>query len=371
MLKSNESSHLTVEQSPRQPKKWKGWWLTLVFALALLALLYWQLLGGERWDWEALSNAFYENLSLKKLPLLLLVLFLMPLNWCLETGKWLLLMRPIETISYRRALKAVLAGLTFSLFTPNRIGEYSGRVLMVSKGKRLQSVFSIFVGIGSQWLVLLLGGWWSLMLAFYWAILPIQASWFYALLALGSVGTLFALYLYYNTNKFFAKARQWAWWKKKTAAQEVQPLHYSKRLLNLTLAYSIVRYTLYSFQYWLLLYSFGFDANFGATFLGILIIYLLQTGIPLPLSTGLIARGNIALLVLGYIQTSSTAAATILAATFSLWAINVLVPAILGAIFMVQWGWDQQLETDSPFLNKQLAIWHPLRLIRKPKQTRA
>jgi hypothetical protein len=90
-----------------------------------------------------------------------------------------------------------------------------------------------------------------------------------------------------------------------------------------------------------LLYFFGFEAPVGSAILAILIIYLLQTGIPLPPSTGLLARGNIALFIFGFLGAMETNATAVLAATFSLWIINVVLPAVLGAFFITKLGWNR------------------------------
>src|SRR5882672_7911549 len=62
------------------------------------------------------------------------------LNWGIEARKWQLLMRPLEKISLARSFKAILAGLALALNTPNRIGEYGGRILYVHEGHRIQAV---------------------------------------------------------------------------------------------------------------------------------------------------------------------------------------------------------------------------------------
>jgi len=64
---------------------------------------------------------------------LLYVLFLMPVNWGIEIVKWRYMILKIERITFYKSLKAVLVGITFSSFTPNRVGDYFGRALMFGK----------------------------------------------------------------------------------------------------------------------------------------------------------------------------------------------------------------------------------------------
>ena len=57
-------------------------------------------------------------------------------NWGIEAKKWQVLMKPIEDLSWWTACKATLTGLSFAMNTPNRIGEYAGRILYVKKENR-------------------------------------------------------------------------------------------------------------------------------------------------------------------------------------------------------------------------------------------
>ena len=248
-------------------------------------------------------------------------------------------MRRIEEIPLLHAFKAVFAGLTFSLFTPNRIGEYGGRVLMVSKENRIRTIFATLVGSFSQWVVLVVGGWWAMIVAFYSGVIPIGNLLFSGLVVLGLLASVLLFFLYFNMHFLSRICKKFKWTGKLTQRLQnsVSPKYSNKELMQ-ALTFSFLRYMTYSVQYLFLLFFFGFDASAGNTFLCIMIVYLLQTGIPLPPSTGLLARGNIALLIFGYLSISAGAPAAILASTFSLWIINVVLPAILGALFLVRKG---------------------------------
>ncbi|TNE63913.1 MAG: hypothetical protein EP344_04045 [Bacteroidetes bacterium] len=52
----------------------------------------------------------------------------MPANRILEAIKWHTLLRRSAPISLGKALLAVWVGVSVSLFAPNRIGEYGGRI---------------------------------------------------------------------------------------------------------------------------------------------------------------------------------------------------------------------------------------------------
>ena len=317
--------------------------LKLILIIVLGVILYHQIFGREDLTIQKLGIEFLHHLSWQKAPLLLVVLILMPLNWFFETQKWLALMRKIESISFYQALKVVLVGLSLSLFTPNRVGEYGGRVMMVSKGNRLHAVWATMVGISSQWIVLVVGGWWALMGAFYLDFMPINITLLGSLILLGGIASVFLLIIYFNLKQVVRYGARFKWTQKWAEKMSASPFdYYTNRELIQALIYSGTRYLIYSFQYLCLLYFFGFQAAVFATFLGILIVYLLQTGIPLPPSTGLLARGNIALLIFGYLSIIEGTAMAVLSATFSLWMLNVVLPSILGAFFVARLGWNEK-----------------------------
>src|SRR6202000_1534574 len=78
------------------------------------------------------------------------ILLLMLVNWLLESFKWRYLTRKLEDISAWPAIEAVFCGLTWAIFTPNRLGEYAGRVLFLPSRKRVYGVFAMAVGSFGQ-----------------------------------------------------------------------------------------------------------------------------------------------------------------------------------------------------------------------------
>ena len=81
---------------------------------------------------------------------IILVFLMMFLNWFIEALKWRFLISKIEKISFLRSLRAIFSGITVSAFTPNRIGEYGGRVFCLKEGDRGQAVLITVIGSMSQ-----------------------------------------------------------------------------------------------------------------------------------------------------------------------------------------------------------------------------
>ena len=82
--------------------------------------------------------------------ILIVIVLMMFLNWFLEALKWQFLIKKIEEISFSRSVRAVFSGITVSAFTPNRVGEYGGRVFCLEKADRIQAVFITIIGSMAQ-----------------------------------------------------------------------------------------------------------------------------------------------------------------------------------------------------------------------------
>src|SRR5690606_16834411 len=80
------------------------------------------------------------------------MLALAVLNWGMEAVKWRWLVAHLGSMSLLRAFAATLAGTTIGTITPNRTGEFMGRVLFLAPGHRWQGGFATLLGSIAQFL---------------------------------------------------------------------------------------------------------------------------------------------------------------------------------------------------------------------------
>src|SRR6218665_2481360 len=106
---------------------------------------------GLEQSWAHIKETFESN----RIWLLLAVMLLMVVNWSIETVKWKLAVQWVQRIDFSTALKAVLSGVSFSVTTPNRVGEYLGRILYMEEGKRLKAISLTITGSISQLIITL------------------------------------------------------------------------------------------------------------------------------------------------------------------------------------------------------------------------
>src|SRR6185436_5079605 len=105
-------------------------------------------------SWRNIKASFTDTRIIN----FLLVFILMFVNWSLEALKWKLSVQKVQPINFFRALKAIFSGVSFSITTPNRMGEYFGRMLYMDEGKRLKIVSLTILCSLSQLIITLLFG---------------------------------------------------------------------------------------------------------------------------------------------------------------------------------------------------------------------
>lgn len=270
---------------------------------------------------------FKDGLTTKSWFFLFLVILLMPINLSTEALKWKLLLKVSHQASFTQCLKSVFAGISLSIFTPKRIGDYAGRLLVIDKN-RTSAAGSLFVGNFAQMISNLMIGFLSTILFLNEFSVNINhINW---LLPASFILTLFLIFCYFNLAKvltFFRRIpyidRHW---------DKVQIISsYRNQTLFYFLSLSILKYFVFVIQFVLLLYVFGIEIDL---FWGILTagcVFFVKTILPLPSSVELVTRGGIAIYFFSFIVDNHIG---ILVASIVLWVINLALPAVIGSYYI-------------------------------------
>lgn len=275
-----------------------------------------------------------------------MLLLLMMVNWLIETLKWRYLVAKIERISFRNSVIAVLTGVTVSIFTPNRVGEYFGRAFLLREASPLKAILLTIVGSMSQLLVTVVIGS-AALLVFLPLYFPFSGSWNLAMylgLLAGIATANVAFMLFYFNVPLLGSLSGWVErknWERINRYLKVLNEFTRRELLNV-LMMSFLRYVVFSFQFFLVLRLFGILVTPGQAAMAIPVIYLALAAIPTVALSELGVRGSVAIFVLGIITTGTLAGAAmpgglslaIVSATTVLWVINLAVPALIGAVFV-------------------------------------
>ena len=259
---------------------------------------------------------------------------LVPINWLLESKKWKLLINHFQTFSMREALYSVLAGVSVAIMTPGRIGEYGGRLVGIKQSNQPKAILANLISSLSQNIINIGIGLVGAIL-FMQNFMPLHQTIFLSLMFMSSLIISIMLLIYFRIDLLsgiIAYLPGWKWVQKVRLSISSFEEMDSSALFTL-LGISMLRYITYLSQYVLLIYFFGVTDNLIASVLGVVTIFFLQSNLPLPPALSVLARGEMAIF-LWSVFTSNVLG--IIAASFSLWIINLVLPAILGTIIISQ-----------------------------------
>ena len=303
-----------------------------IVALALF-FLYDQLKSNISFSKFDLNNIF---LTLKNnLSVLILVIFLMFLNWFVESLKWRFLISKIEKVSIKTSLRAVFSGITVSSFTPNRVGEYGGRVFCLKHADRIQGVLITVIGSMAQLIVTIVFGLVGILLlpnlmpSFDLFLKDLEFSYPIILFVVILLSTLLIL-LFLNASVFTVLLSKFRFLTKFSKYSKVFSFYSSSELLEV-LVYSFVRYIIFTSQYFILLNIFSVEMSYINSMILITTMLFVVSVIPTVAIAEIGIRGSVALYLFGLLSNNSIG---ILSATFCLWIINLVLPALIGIIFI-------------------------------------
>jgi uncharacterized membrane protein YbhN (UPF0104 family) len=262
----------------------------------------------------------------------LLAVALVRVNWCVEAWKWWHLARHLEPVSFRRSFRAVLVGLTLGFVTPNRVGDYAGRIMEL-KSRRLDALGAVFLGRYGQLVVTVLAGTAGLLyflLTFYLPGYPASGLGVVTAALLLNAAVLLPLYQSRLLLAVLSAIRPLRRFRRFVA---VMPT-YSARAIHAVLALSALRYGVFCTQFGLLLHAYGAQAPLGPGAAAVAGTFLLKSLVP-----SLNALADV-----GVRELSTThlfgllgePVLPVLSASLSLWIINIALPSAAGLVFVLR-----------------------------------
>ena len=258
-----------------------------------------------------------------------LIFLLMFANWFLESLKWQFLISKVERITLYKAVESVFCGLTWAVFTPNRIGEYGGRIFFLSPRKRIQGMVAMSVGHIAQMVITNVLG----AIALLWFIYHFSALdplIFIAISVLVIVFCLFFILFYFNIRWLENLLSNIRFLKRFKRFFSVLSRYHQKELVKVML-YSLARFAVFTTQYLLIIHLLIADIPFYQSALMVFILFFIQSALPSLDLLDIGVRSLTATYFFGYITHQEIA---IMAATALIWLVNLIIPAILGSYFV-------------------------------------
>jgi predicted DNA-binding ribbon-helix-helix protein len=268
-----------------------------------------------------------ETFSLKNISFLLI---LSVFNWFFEILKWQSLVKTIKTISFIAALEQSLGGLTASLITPNRIGDYGAKAVYYTKHFRKRIVLLNLLGNMAQMTITTIFGLvgcivfvnrYQIDVDYY------KLTRFSILLVIISVFTVFGV----THKRFNIKG-----YSLKRILDYIKGIKTSTHGVNLM--YALIRYLIFSFQFYYLLTIFGVDVAYTKAMVLITSMYFLASIVPSISIFDVVIKGSVAVFLFDYVAVNEL---TILSIIMIMWLLNFAIPSMFGSYFILNFKLPQ------------------------------
>ncbi len=260
-----------------------------------------------------------------------LILLFAIANQIVEAIKWQFATRSIEKVSLSRALASVFSGISIGIFTPNNIGDYGGKILYLKDHNRGSGIVVNFITSISQLVITLSVG----LLAFLFYFSKYITSQTVVLNILTYTVVVFIcllIHLFVNINRLSSYADKIKLLSKFKKYILVFDLFHSKQIAVI-LMFALIRYLIFSTQYLLIIKYVDPSLSISNIVMMTSLIFLTQSILPSFAISEIMIRGSVAAF---YFEHLSNDVLPIVASAFSIWILNVILPAIIGLYFVLK-----------------------------------
>ncbi len=266
-----------------------------------------------------------------------MVIFLMFVNWGIESKKWQILINHVQHFSFIRAFKSVLSGCSVTMLTPNRIGEYGGRILYVNAESRIKAISLSLVGSISQLLVTMVMGCIGLLYLRYLshnisnALTILPEFWGDVLIYL-SIGITFVLLLFYLRLGWLVRTMERLPSLQKVVTHiRVLDEFENKHLVHI-LFLSFIRYLVFVLQYLLMLQVMQIEIPLVVCFWLMTVFYLVMAVAPSIGFIELPVRISASWVIFKLYTNNELGIGTV---SLGIWLINLVIPAVIGSLLIL------------------------------------
>lgn len=301
-------------------------WLNYLFGIALSGLLLWNIYKQIE---QQIINAPSDNWShTGSIFLIIFCILLMPVNLGVETYKWKMMVNAAQPISFFQSFKSILGGIALSIITPNRIGEYPGRLLYLKRKNTPRLISISILAAFSQFITLFLFG--IIGLCYYNFRFP--GTWQKIILVI-ALAILLLITLIFFRFEYWAKYLEHLKWFRRFNTYKSLLKKFTQKEQLKVLGLTCLRFLVFTSQYLLLLYWLKIDLTLAEGYFTSFLFFWAIAVIPSIAFAELGIRGKVSLFLF---QNFSQNAIGIIAATIGLWCINLVIPAVIGSFLIIR-----------------------------------
>ena len=317
------------------PYKTKQFFFVLIklsIVVGAFYFIYSKITKNESLEFSTFLSFLNEKnvFSTKNISILILLSFF---NWFFEILKWQHLVGTLKHISFISALEQSLGGLTASLITPNRIGDYGAKAIYFTKKLRTKIVLLNLLGNMAQMTVTTLFG--IVGIFFFLNAYSIDIN-FYKVTRFASIILIIGLLALFGMKQKRFKIKGVSFTAILTFIKSI-----SIKTHSLNLSLSFIRYLIFSFQFYYLLIAFGVDISYANAMMAITSMYVLASIVPTISIFDVVVKGSIAVFLFDYLHISEL---TILSITTTMWLLNFVIPSIIGSYFVLNFKLTNLIE---------------------------
>lgn len=287
--------------------------------------IYYKLTTNVQLDLNEFVDISSKNSVFSVKPIIYL-LFLSVFNWFFEIVKWKTLVGVVEKISFKNAMEQSLGSLTASLFTPNRIGEYGAKAMYFKSSLRKRVVFVNFISNALQMAVTVILG----LVGFVFLLKEYELSinlnkgflfLLFIILGIGLIAFLFSKSNHSIKGISFEKIKTFL-------------LNYPKQNLIEAFMFSLLRYFIFSFQFYYLLNLFQIEIDYFNVMMFITSMYLIASILPSIFIFDVVIKGSVAVYLFSLAGINEL---TILSVVTLMWLFNFVLPSIIGSYYVLNY----------------------------------
>lgn len=314
------------------PYKTKQFFFVLIklsIVVGAFYFIYSKLAENENLEFNAFIAFLRENETFSPKNIIFL-LILSIFNWFYETLKWQYLVKTIKRISFRAALEQSLGGATASLITPNRIGDYGAKAAYYAKQFRTKIVLLNLLGNMAQMTITTIFG----VVGFIIFVNRYQIDvYYYRVVKFGFILAIVSLFAVLGVKQKRYKIRGFSFERVLGFIKNVP-----SKTNGTTLFLSLMRYLIFSFQFYYLLTMFGVDVEYNKAMVVITSMYFLASIVPTIAIFDVLIKGSVAVFLFGYVEVNEL---TVLSVTMLMWLLNFVIPSVFGSYFVLNFKLPQ------------------------------
>ncbi len=312
------------------PYKTKQFFFVLIKLAIVIGASYYiynRLINNQALDFRVFIDFISKN-NVFTSKNIAFVLFLSIFNWFLEILKWKVLVSVVRKVSFIEAAKQSLSALTASLFTPNRVGEYGAKAIYFAKRFRKRILLLNLMGNIFQMSITMILG--IIGLYFFLNAYDVEIS-YYRVSRFGLVLLIMIGLVILGVSQERFRIKGFSLERIKTFIKEIP---FQKKIAVFII--SLMRYAIFSYQFYFLLVVLGIELPYLETMIGITSMYLLASVVPTLFIFDVVVKGSVAVYVFGFLGINEF---TVLCVVTLMWILNFVLPSVIGSYHILNFNY--------------------------------